>query len=247
MAGGDGIGARLLEALGPAYVINLPQRADRRRGLEAELRRVGLSLSHPGVRLVAAIRPADPGPFTAIGIRGCFESHLAVLRLIAESAAPSGLIVEDDMGFHRAAEARLGTLLPGLGRTGWDIFYGYLDGTNRPEGVAAGLARIAPGDHVRRTHFMAVRREAAQTILPYLEAIAARPAGHPQGGAMHVDGAYSWCREAHPGLRTLAARPDIAVQRPSRSDIAAQPWFDRVPGLAVAVDLARGWKHRLRG
>jgi hypothetical protein len=70
----------LLDYFDRIYVINLPARTDRKREMEEQLARIGLSFAHPRVSLFAAIRPHEPGGFDTIGARGCFSSHLEVLR-----------------------------------------------------------------------------------------------------------------------------------------------------------------------
>ena len=59
---------------------------------------------------------------------------------------------------------------------------------------------------------------------------------------MHVDGAYSCFRAANPGCLTVAVR--LGYQRRSRSDIAQNAWFDRVPIIRMAVSIARSLMDR---
>ncbi|HAX77040.1 MAG TPA: LPS biosynthesis glycosyltransferase, partial [Cyanobacteria bacterium UBA11372] len=44
-----------------------------------------------------AIRPDDAGDFPSIGARGCFESHLAILKQALADRLSNVLIVEDDL------------------------------------------------------------------------------------------------------------------------------------------------------
>ena len=60
---------------------------------------------------------------------------------------------------------------------------------------------------------------------------------------MHVDGAYSMFRARSPEVLTLAASPSLGWQRSSRSDIAANRWYDRQPGLRTLACLARKGKN----
>ncbi len=83
-------------------------------------------------------------------------------------------------------------------------------------------------------------------LIPYMAAIYSRPLGDPQGGAMHVDGAYSWFRAAHPQCLTIAPVRSISVQRSSRSDIHPLRWFDRIPVLAPIVGSLRRVRASLR-
>jgi len=208
-----GCGNALLSVFERIYVINLPSRADRRAEIGAQLRRIGLSLEHPRVVLVDAVRPEAAGGFPSVGARGCFESHLAVLEAGLEAGLESFLIMEDDADFVADFEARAEPILAALVRQDWGLFYGWNPDTyGQPTGPdATGLIALAPSRGVTLSHFIGVRREAAALALPYLQAIASRPPGDPRGGAMHVDGAYGWFRNAFPQVVTLAPAHALAV------------------------------------
>jgi glycosyl transferase family 25 len=245
-------GAALVAALGPGVVINLAERADRRAEMAGELARLGLALDvpavdGPAVRLFAAVRPAEAGGFPTIGTRGCFLSHLGVLRLAREAGWDRVMILEDDLDFVPDIAGRLPAVLSALEGQDWSLFYGGYGEVPAGDRLAGGLVRLDPAAGVRCTHFMAVRGPAIGELVGYLEAMLARPAGSPEGGPMHVDGAYSWYRAAHPHRLTLAAVPPLGVQRPSPTDILGRPWFDRVQVLAPVVRLARSVKRRMRG
>ena len=81
-------------------------------------------------------------------------------------------------------------------------------------------------------HAIGRRRAVVEALIPYLETIAAREPGSPDGGPMHVDGAYSWFRRTHPQFRTLVATPQIVMQRASHSDISGASW-SRLPGMTA--------------
>jgi len=95
----------LLTLMDAIYVINLPYRTDRRAEIDVQLARAGLSLSHPKVHLFEAVRPDEPGPFPSIGARGCFLSHLGVLKDAAMRGFDKVLVLEDDADFMRALVA----------------------------------------------------------------------------------------------------------------------------------------------
>ena len=235
-------GPRFLQALGPLFLINLPQRHDRRRAFAAQLDRIGLGLGDPRVRVFAAIRPDEAGGFPGIGARGCFLSHLEILRQARTERLEHLVVCEDDLDFAPDFAARAPQLLDGLAATEWDILYAGHHGL--PEDVApdlpGGLVRLAPTRRVRTTHFLVFRHRAVAPLVAYLEAILARPGGHPDGGPMHVDGAFSRFRADHPDMVTLAALPPLGHQRASRTDIHALRWFDRLPVIRSAAGLARG-------
>src|SRR4051812_34790380 len=80
-----------------AYILNLPERADRRREITEKLATIDVQLAPGRVELFPAIKPTHPGGFENIGIRGCFESHLAMYRRALAEGKKSLLIIEDDL------------------------------------------------------------------------------------------------------------------------------------------------------
>ena len=82
-------------------------------------------------------------------------------------------------------------------------------------------------------------------LVDFLETVLRRPPGHPDGGPMHVDGAYCTFRNQNPEVITLVAHPNLGWQRRSRGDITPR-WFDRVPVLRTLIDLARAIPGRAR-
>src|SRR5882762_10090022 len=100
-----------------------------------------------------------------------------------------------------------------------------------------------PSQGIQTAHFMLINRNSIATIANGLQAILARPAGHPDGGAMHVDGAYSTIRAQDPKLRTYSYSPPLGYQRSSRSDIANTRLFDRSPALQKPIQMLRKLKN----
>lgn len=233
------LGERLLAVTGPLRIVNLPHRVDRRVDLAVQLQRLGLWLDHPEVAIFPAIRPDQAGGFPSIGARGCFLSHLEILKQAVAEGLDGVCICEDDLDFTADIDARLAELAENLAKTHWSVFYGGYGETVMGPGIAPGLRKIDHGDAVTCTHFYAIRRAAIVELVPYLEAMLRRPEGHPDGGLMHYDGALSWFRNAHPHHVTLAASPAIGVQRPSRTDIHDLRWFDRLPMLRTLATFAR--------
>lgn len=87
---------KLTDLVERIYVINLPERTDRRRQLGAELRRHGLNWSEGHIICWPAQRPADAQGFPTPGTRGCFLSHLAALEDASELHDGYVLVLEDD-------------------------------------------------------------------------------------------------------------------------------------------------------
>ncbi|MFN4099408.1 MAG: hypothetical protein ACK4GT_06495 [Pararhodobacter sp.] len=232
----------LLDAFGRILVINLPDRADRRRGIDAELRKAGLSLDHPQVHLFPAIRPEGPAGFPTIGAHGAFRSHMAVMERMLSEGWDTLLVLEDDMAFAPGAVARLPALAQALASRDWAMLYGHPGEEPASAPDAGGLIALPPDLGLIQLHFLGLTAQAARTALPELREMLTRPEGSPEGGPMHVDGALNWVRGKHHGLLALATAPAIATQRASRSDIAPPPWFDRVPVLRDLATTLRRWR-----
>ena len=225
------------------YIINLPYRTDRRDEISVQLARVGLSFDHPQVTLFPAIRPTEAGDWPNIGTRGCFYSQMAVLQAALDAGHTSIAILEDDMDWSQTFLAMPGEAIRGWGALDWDYLHAGLE----PGGDEAtiSLRPLDPQQEMMLTHFIGLRGPIIGEARAYLQAISERPRGSPEGGPMHVDGAYFWYRRAHPHRRAVEAHPRLALQRWSRTDIHDLSWKDRIPVVRQLVMALRKLRNRL--
>ena len=223
-------------------IINLVDRPDRRREMTAQLERLGAMA--PNVEFYDARRPDGAGDFPSPGARGCFDSHLSVLRSARDAKAKSLLILEDDLDFTRDGRQRLGGMIADLSARPWDFFYGahLLAGNGR-----SGLVEIAADEPVMTASCLAFSGDVIPRMVDFLEGILGRPAGSPDYGPMHVDGAYTVFRMLNPERRTLAAFPTLGRQRSSPSDITpGDMLLDRWSLTRPLATLLRGGYNALR-
>lgn len=203
-------------------IINLPHRSDRRQEMLAEMRRVGMAACEK-VKFYEAVRPEEQGPFTSIGARGAFESHIELVRLAAE-ANTSVLIIEDDCDFLKGAEKYV---VP----AGTDIFYG-------------GYNALDPFDlmtsDIMGAHLMGFSHRACTAMLRYLQTL------NFEGTHPPIDAFYVWLRRAHPELVTHFANPILGFQRPSRTDIAAPNRLENAVATRPFLKVGRAVKRQLQ-
>lgn len=203
-------------------VINLPARSDRRRDMVRELGRIGLE-GDPRVDFADGVVVQQMAPFRARGEKGVFLAHLNILR-DAALANKSVLILEDDVDFTKDAENWQPTPYD-------DICYG---------GYMAANAGDLPNSDIIGAHCMGFSARAVKALVPFLEQLLQHESPPP------IDGAYVWFRRQNPDFRSSFADPVIAVQRPSRSDIAPLKAFDRLPVLRSSISMARRLKRKLQ-
>ncbi|NJD33512.1 MAG: glycosyltransferase family 25 protein [Betaproteobacteria bacterium] len=230
-----------MEQFQRCVIVNLPERIDRRREMDFELGQAGLAADGARIRYFRAVRPADAGEFPSLGARGCFMSHLGILKEAIRDDLDNILVMEDDLALDprvcAAPHAMLGRLKDGC----WDFaYFGHVEPTED---------RATPGWQETRaplatTHFYALNRRVLRPLHDHLEDCLRRPSGHPLGSPMHVDGAYSLFRLHHPDVITLMATPSLGGQRSSRSDIFPNKWYDRMPFIRQLAGMARGIKNR---
>ena len=216
------------------YVVNLASRPDRRRDMQAELERAGFSTQSETVQFFRAIRPDDAGPFPSVGARGCFLSQLGVLRAARDAGHRAILLLEDDAAFSAAFLSDGAEVLSGLDGTDWAMAYlghrvdpAQMPGPGQDRG--AHWRALDADTAVVCAHAVLFHQRAIGPLVQYLEAMLERPAGHGDGGPMHVDGAYTWFRRTHPQMLTLLTPQQYVTQRASRSDITEQSWKEKLP------------------
>jgi len=235
-------GQAILDVFDSVRIINLRSRPDRRKEISRQLARLGLHVDGHKIAFHDACRPADAGKFPTIGTRGCFISHLDVLIEAREQQVGNVLILEDDANFAARIEERLPAALAALTQSPWSIFYGGHIKMDRPL-IGSPLSVADPELPILTAYMIGFTREAIELAVPYLQRMKERPAGDPEGGPMHVDGAYNWLRRAYPALQTQLAVPMLGHQRPSRTDIHALGLADRTIGLRTMVGAIRRIKH----
>ncbi len=226
----------LMDFFAKSYVINLPERRDRRQAMALELKHIGISLPADRVIFFPAVKPLDQGNFPSVGARGCFLSHLAVLIDARNQGLKNVLIMEDDLSFTSTLVQYQTEIIAKLANTEWDIVY-----LGHEEPIQSGFTiDLQPAfGPVMKSHFLAVNGRTLDRLVTFLETVLSRPGGHPLGGPMHVDGAYSTFRQQNPDIITLLAAPIWGFQRPSPSDIAERHVLDKVPGIRQLLDVGR--------
>jgi hypothetical protein len=229
----------LFEYFDQVSVINLPDRLDRRRQIEAEFRRLGAYPAADRVCFFPAIRPEQRGGWPSAGARGNFLSHYNILRSAHERKLRSVLIMEDDCSFTSTMHRMQGQVAQALSATDWDIVY-------------LGHVEVVQGDKpfelvewprpLLTSHMYAVNRPCMDRLVNFLEVVTHRPAGHPDGGPQCYDGALCTFRAQNPDVKTLISVPSLACQRSSRSDISPG-LLDTFPATRAVVGIARRLKN----
>ena len=227
------IKSNFIDYFDKVYIINLPHRADRREEIEVQLKKVGLALNHTKVTLFNAIKPDEAGEFPSIGAKGCFLSHLGVLKDAQLKQFEQILIFEDDLDLSKNFIEYSVKVLPSLIKNDWDIFYGdyrlfepIVSDNNPTKSISAEF-------RLDTTNFLGIKNRVISPLVDYFEQMLARPSGHPLGGPMHVDGAYNWFRKDFPAYATIIATPKLGFQRSSDSDIADLSWKNRLPFIKI--------------
>lgn len=224
------------------FIINLAERSDRRRQMQRQLRKLGLSLQDPKVELFAAVRPDAQLDWPSLGARGCFQSHYQIIRAAHERGLQTVMVLEDDCDFIDDVMACWPALLQGLQETPWDIAY-----PGHPLTPATGaVAWRATRESIGLAHCYMVHRSIMPSLLDFLETVMARPAGHPLGGPQHYDGALNTFYFQYPETRVVVAEPSIAFQRRSRSDISTGR-FDSIPLIRRLIAYYRAVRYRMTG
>ena len=233
----------LLSAFDSIRIVSLTERTDRRKEIMQEFSTFGMIPGQGVTTFFDAIRPADAGGFPSIGARGCYLSHLQVLRQARDQGVARLLVLEDDAMF--LPELRQASRLVEFCQTErWDFLYPghYLPAESGP------LRWIQTDANILCTHAYALHHRAIPALIGFLEECLARPPGDPAGGPMHLDAAYSTFRLTHPTCLTFRASHSLILQRSSSSDVSGP---SRAQGLIPPVVLKycrqfKNWFRRYR-
>jgi hypothetical protein len=230
----------LIDIFERIYIVNLPERSDRRQEMDEELANIGLKVDGQRIRYFRAIRPENAGEFPSLGSRGCFMSHLAILNEAIKDGLSNILIMEDDLSPDIRCKSIEPAMVQRLQAGNWHFaYFGHVEKNESESPVWR--ENLEP---MATTHFYALNGSVLKPLRDHLEACLKRPLGHPQGSPMHVDGAYSLFRQQQPNIITLMADPSLGGQRSSRSDIFPNKWYDRIAFTRQLASIARSVKNR---
>ncbi|MCE9534019.1 MAG: glycosyltransferase family 25 protein [Planctomycetes bacterium] len=224
------------------FIINLPERSDRRAEMMIELKQASL-LPEPGrIEFFAAVKVADAAGFPNAGYHGCFRSHLCVLKQARDAGAANVLVLEDDLAVSSSFLRDEESLIEFLQTNEWGIAY-FGHSLDEPSSRPTTLERHH--DSVPLSHFYAVNGRYLERLVDFFEKILTRPEGHPDGGPMSPDGALNFFLMRNPDVPCHVATPNLGIQRSSRSDLTPK-WFDNVPVLHRVIAMLRKVKRRLK-
>ena len=223
------------------YIINLARRKDRREMIRLQLESKGIALTSGKVEIFSAISPQDMMGFPSPAVRGCFLSHLAVIKKAKELNARNVLVMEDDLKFTPSFLAGQEEIINQLKKLDWGMaYFGYGLYLNQPP-----IQLIPLEGLINQTHFYAVNSLIFDRLISFLEAVQNRPPGHPDTGPMHLDGVYGHFRMQNPDIVTLVSNTPLGIQQSSTSDISPK-FFDSIPVIKHVVAMARRCKRYLR-
>ena len=224
-----------------AYVVNLPERVDRRREMIHELNKAGLSPTPNKIEIFPAIRPESAEKFPSISIRGCFLSHLTILKQAKRDGLANVLVMEDDLTIAKKFALNQAEIVNQLTQSDWGFVYlGHREEVSKD--TTAKLQPFPANEWILTAHFYGVNSTIFDRLIDFLEEVQGRPADHPQGGATYPDWAYSYFRAQNPDVVTLIVTPNLGWQRSSRSDLHGTAWYDTTPVVKDLVGVARSGK-----
>jgi glycosyl transferase, family 25 len=231
----------ILEYFPAIKIISLKHRTDRRQRIVRQLQELGIDMKRYGITFFDALKFSDAAGFPTNGVRGCYNSHLKLVRECAESGKPA-LIMEDDAFFQPNALFRVQNIGELIRTQKWDIIYfgGYVDASNLPQ-IKSPLTPFS--GPIIGSHCVGYNPKAAERFAEYLEGRLDRECGHPDGGRTHFDAANNDYRHTHSDVVTLLGTPNLSTQFASRTDLGMQKWFDNAPVLWPFVERLRTLKQ----
>lgn len=221
-------------------VVNIISRDDRRKETVDDFKRHNLTMEEAGVVFFEAVRPKEKGEFPSIGSKGNFYSQLNAIKGARRKGAERILMMEDDLAFIDISDQIMTKIIAVIKEEQWDIVsFGYLD----PSGLKPEGEFVAWKGQTRGTHCYAIRGEAIDRFIEFLEDCPTREQGDPMGHAMFFDGAYNFFRILNPELRFFIVSPCLFGQRSSRTNIHDLGLIDSTVGLRKLAEMFRAIKN----
>lgn len=228
----------LIDYFDKVDIINIQSRSDRKIETEDEFKRHGFTIDGKKASFFKAVTVENAAGFPSKGARGCFLSHLNILKSAIDAGQESQLIIEDDICFIKDISAIQVKIIEQLNEMDWDIVY-------------LGHTLASKNEHrfikvttkMQESHCYAVNRKCLTRLFNYLECILTREPGHSDGGPMHYDGALNMFIARNPDLKVYYYAKNLAYQRPSATDIHEGAKLEKVVVIKPIIRLYRKLKN----
>jgi hypothetical protein len=125
----------LISCFDRVYIVNLPERLDRKQETIAEFKRIGMDVPNERVRFIEATRPDEAGEFPSIGSLGNLISQTRVLRECMELGLDRVAICEDDIKFNTVSPEAMERIVEDIETKDWNMAsLAYLEPSQRLSG-----------------------------------------------------------------------------------------------------------------
>lgn len=230
----------LLSSFDNVSIINMLSRKDRREETEAEFKRNNFEIDGEKVSFFEAVTPSEAAGFPSKGTRGCFLSHLGVLKAALDEGVSSKLVLEDDICFTKELKNIQGDVVKELSNLDWDFVYlGHALESEEPRQ----FKRVS--QPMLLSHCYAINAKCMEKLVDYLELVLTREPGHPEGGPMHYDGALNMFFAANPDFNVYYYSENLAYQRPSATNIHEHSKLEQMFFLGPLIRFYRSVKGLL--
>lgn len=229
----------IIEYFDRTRIINLAARNDRREETELEFKRFGFPINTDKVSFFKAISPDEPAGFPNTGARGCFLSHMEIIREAKESELNNLLILEDDILFSKKVLEYGSIAVEKLTSLDWDIVY--FGHTLESDSDFVGWKRL--DRPMLKTHCYAINESIFDELTRFLQKVLQRPPGHRDGGPMHYDGALNTFRKQNPSIKSYYYSKNLGYQRPSVTDVHSLSFLDEKALFKSGMTLFRQLKR----
>jgi glycosyl transferase family 25 len=225
----------VIEYFDQVRIINMTSRKDRRDETVSEFIRYGFPVNSEKVKFYDAITPVDAKRFPNPGVRGCFLSHLSVLKDAERAKSNNILVLEDDIQFSKNILQQGALAVKSLSGLDWDIaYFGHVLKSTTSETTWKKV-----NQPMSLSHFYAVNGEKVASLTQFLDHLLERPIGHISGGPMHYDGALNTYIKNQPNIQAYYFSMNLGYQRPSKTNLHKNPFFESYTALKPLVILAR--------
>ncbi len=226
------------------YIVNLIERKDRRDQIVKELEKINIYLTPGKVELFSAVKPTEAKGFETSGTRGCFLSHLEILKIAQEKGLSNILVIEDDLMISEKFLDVQDRLMNQLQCSDWGfVYFGHIE--NLSGDTFCQLQSYPAAKGIQTSHFYGINSTVFNPLISFMDSLQERAPADPLGGPMHLDGAYSFFRANNPKILTLISCPNLGSQRSSRSDVHELKWFDKVKIFRPILAFLRNIKTSL--